>query len=299
MRLSSRAQMLNQKWLTQRGLGYRSATMNQDHPGVYLPGETPDIYHSTPLANAGWYEEGQHGGAISALVVGHVEQSVPTLTDMQVSRATIEIFRVIPLVPLRIETNVVREGKRIQHVEAHVYDEAGTLLCTVAVQRLRVADLPIPESSAPPPLPIPSPDEIDGRVGEAWGVGARDSTLFHRHAMEIREVEGGFEQEGPGTVWMRMTKPIVAGRETTPLERIVATADFSNGISRALDIERWVFMNPDLTVHVSRYPEAEWIALSAESTYGHEGRGLATGTLWDTSGWLGRSSQTLYVDQVV
>lgn len=291
--------MLNQKWLTKRGLGYRSATMNQDHPGVYLPGETPDIYHSTPLANAGWYEEGQHGGAISALVVGHVEQSVPTLTDMQVSRATIEIFKVIPLVPLRIETNVVREGKRIQHVEAHVYDEAGTLLSTVAVQRLRVADLPIPEPSAPPPLPFPSPDEIDGRVGEAWGVGARGSTMFHRHAMEIREVEGGFEQEGPGTVWMRMTKPIVAGRETTPLERIVATADFSNGISRALDIERWVFMNPDLTVHVSRYPEGEWIALSAESTYGHEGRGLATGTLWDTSGWLGRSTQTLYVDQVV
>ena len=290
--------MLNQMRQSKRGLGYRFATMSQDYPGVYLPGETPDIYHSTPLANAGWYEEGQHGGAFSALVVGHIEQSIPTLTDMQVSRATIEIFRVIPLVPLRIETDVVREGKRIQHVEAHVYDEAGTLLSTVAVQRLRIADLRIPESSAPPPLPFPSPDEIDGRVGEAWGVGSRDKTMFHRHAMEVREVEGGFEEEGPGTVWVRMSKPIVAGQETTPLQRIVATADFSNGISRGLDFERWVFMNPDLTVHVSRYPTGEWVALSAESTYGHEGRGLATGTLWDTSGWLGRSTQSLYVDKI-
>lgn len=291
--------MLNQKRLTQRGLGYRFATMNQDYPGVYLPGETPDIYHSTPLANAGWYDEGQHGGAFSALVVGHIEHTVPTLTEMQASRATVEIFRVIPLIPLRIETEIVREGKRIQHVHAQVHDESGALLSTAAVQRLRVADLRIPASSGPPQLPFPLPDEIDGRVGEAWGVGARDRTMFHRHAMEIREVEGGFEEEGPGSVWMRLSKPIVADRETTPLQRVVATADFSNGISRGLDIERWVFMNPDLTVHVSRYPEGEWIALSAESTYGHEGRGLATGTLWDTSGWLGRSTQSLYIDQVV
>jgi acyl-CoA thioesterase len=53
-----------------------------------------------------------------------------------------------------------------------------------------------------------------------------------------------------------------------------------------------------LTVHISRYPEGEWIALSAVSTYGHEGRGLATGTLWDTSGWLGRSTQSLYLDRL-
>lgn len=272
--------------------------MKQDYPGVYLPGEAPGVYHSTPLANAGWYEEGQHGGAFSALVVGHIEENVPTLTDMQVSRATIEIFRVIPLVPLRIETEVVREGKRIQHVHAHVYDESGALLSTVAVQRLRVASLRIPESSRPAPLPIPLPDVVGDRVGEAWGVGARDKMMFHRHAMEIREVEGGFEEEGPGTVWMRLEKPVVAGRETTPLQRVVATADFGNGISRGLDIEEWVFMNPDLSVHVSRYPQGEWIAIAAESSYGDEGRGLATGTLWDTTGWLGRSTQSLYVDRV-
>lgn len=272
--------------------------MNRDDPGVYLPGETPNTYHSTPLANAGWYEEGQHGGAFAALVVGHIEETVPTLTEMQVSRLTVEMFRVVPLVPLRIETNVVREGKRIQHVEAHVLDEGGALLSTVAVQRLRVIDLPVPRRSAPAPLPIPQPEEIEDRVGEAWGVGAHDKTMFHRHAMEIREVEGGFEEEGPGTVWMRLAKPIVAGRETTPLQRVVATADFCNGISRALDIDHWVFMNPDLTVHATRYPDGEWIALSAESTYGNEGRGLATGTLWDTSGWLGRSTQSLYLDKV-
>jgi hypothetical protein len=270
--------------------------MSQDYPGVYLPGSAPHIYTSTPLANAGWYEEGQHGGALAALVVGHIERHVPTLSEMQVNRATIEIFRVIPLVELRLETQIIREGKRIQNVDAQVYDEHGTLLSVATVQRLRVDDLPLPEDAAPPPTDLPGPDDVGDEMGDAWGIGSVGKVMFHRHAMEIREIFGGFGVKGPGAVWMRLRKPIVAGEEPTPLQRAVATADFCNGISRGLDAREWVFMNPDLTVHTSRYPTGEWIALSAESAYDRLGRGIATGTLWDTEGLLGRSTQSLYID---
>lgn len=274
------------------------AVMNHDYPGVYLRGDSPNTYHSTPLANAGWYDEGQHGGSIAALMAGHIERSIPTLTEMQVSRLTVELFRVIPLVPLRLEAEVVREGKRIQIILGRAFDDQGVLLSTTVMQRLRLADLPVPDDAAPPALRIPAPDQVENRAGDAWGVGATGKTMFHRHAMEVREVVGGFGVKGPGTVWMRLTKPIVAGEETTPLQRLVATADFGNGVSCALDFDEWVFMNPDLTVHVSRYPDGEWVALAAESTYGNEGRGVATGTLWDTSGWLGRSTQSLYLDRM-
>lgn len=272
--------------------------MSQDYAGVYLPTAAPNVYESTPLANAGWYEEGQHGGAFSALVAGHIEDTIPTLTDMQVNRATIEIFRVVPLVPLRIECEIVREGKRIQTVQARVYDPEDTLLSLAVVQRLRTADLPLPPEAASPPLQLPAPDEIDESVGEGWGVGDIGKVMFHRQAMEIREIFGGFEEKGPGAVWMRLRRPIVAGREPTPLQRVVATADFCNGVSKKLTIGEWVFMNPDLSVHLSRYPRGEWVALSAESDYGNIGRGVATGTLWDEEGWLGRSTQSLYLDRI-
>ena len=272
--------------------------MSQDYPGVYLPGESPNVYHSTPLANAGWYEEGQHGGAFASLVAGHVETHVPTLTEMQINRVTVEIFRVIPLVDLRIETEIIREGKRIQSVEARVYDPSDMLLSVATIQRLRVIDLQIPDDAAPPALALAQPDSIEDDVGDAWGVGDSGKTMFHRHAMEVREIYGGFTEEGPGAVWMRLTRPIVAGRVTTALQRIVATGDFCNGVSRALDYNEWVFMNPDLTIHVARYPEGEWVALEAQSGYGHLGRGVATGTLWDSSGWLGRSTQSLYLDRI-
>jgi hypothetical protein len=271
--------------------------MSQDHPGVYLPGAAPNSYRSTPLANAGWYDEGQHGGAIAALVVGHVETTVPTLTGMEIDRVTIEIFRVIPLVDLRIDTEVTREGKRIQSVEARVYGPDETLLSVATIQRLRVSDVPVPDDARPPALELPGPDDVGGSVGDAWGVGERGKAMFHRNAMEVREIFGGFGEKGPGAVWMRLKVPIVAGREISAVQRAVATADFCNGVSRALDYRDWVFMNPDLTVHIARYPRGEWVALSAESGYGDLGRGVATGTLWDIDGWLGRSTQSLYLDR--
>jgi len=272
--------------------------MSQDFGGVYLPTGDADIYQSTPLANAGWYDEGQHGGALAALVVGHIEEMIPTLTSMEVARMTVEIFRVIPLVPLRIETEVVREGKRIQTVQARIHDPEGTILSIATVQRLRTVDRPVPPEARPRPLDFALPDEIDDRVGDVWGVGEEGKLMFHRHAMDVREAVGGFDVSGPGTVWLRLTTPMIAGRETTPVQRMVATADFCNGISRALDYNRWVFMNPDLSVHIARYPIGEWIALSAESTYGDVGRGVASGTLWDTTGWIGRSTQSLYLDRI-
>lgn len=80
------------------------------------------------------------------------------------------------------------------------------------------------------------------------------------------------------------------------MQRIVATADFGNGISRALDFKKWVSMNPDLTVHVTRYPQGEWVALAAESAYGHQGRGLPPG-LFGTprDGWVARRRASISI----
>lgn len=272
-------------------------TEHQDHPGVYIPTDEPSVYESTALANAGWYDEGQHGGAFASLIVGHVE-SVPTLATMEVSRVTVEMFRVVPLIPLRIETRIVREGKRIQMVGAEVYDPSGTLLATALVQRLRTDDLPIPEGSRPSRREFASPDDHEPVKPETWGVGSSGKTLFHRNAVEVREVRGGFSQPGPGIAWFRLTRPLIAGRENSPAQLVAAVADFGNGVSSALSTREWVFMNPDLTVHITRYPVGKWVALSARSSYGDQGRGLATGDLWDEEGWIGRSTQSLYLDTV-
>ncbi len=269
--------------------------MIEDYEGVYLPTSDPDVYESTRLANAGWYEEGQHGGALAALIAGHVEPT-PTLASMEIARISVELFRVVPLVPLRIESKVVREGKKIQTITAEVTDPKGTALASAVVHRLRRADVPLDPGSEPPPLTLSPPGKLAPVDLSDWGVGEAEKAMFHRQAVDVREIYGGFNTPGPGAIWLRLTLPIIAGRPITPVQRAVTVADFCNGVSRSLG-QGWIFMNSDLTVHLGRYPDSEWVALEAEAHYSDLGRGVAAGLLWDERGWIGRSAQTLFLDK--
>ena len=90
--------------------------------------------------------------------------------------------------------------------------------------------------------------------------------------------------------------PVVAGEEPSPEQRAVAVADFGNGISSELDFATSIFINPDLTVHLVRPPEGEWVCLDARTRFGPPGTGLAESALWDGRGRIGRSLQSLYVE---
>ena len=52
-----------------------------------------------------------------------------------------------------------------------------------------------------------------------------------------------------------MRYPLLPDEEPSPLERVLVIADSGNGASWELDINRWHFINPELTVHVVA-PEA-------------------------------------------
>lgn len=288
--------MLNQELADSRSPFSVPRPVSTDFEGVYIPRSRPGGFESTPLANAGWYAEGQHGGALAALLVG-VAETIPTLTEMEIARATIEIFRVVPLVPLQVETEVVREGKRLQTVKLEVRGPDETLLSMALVQRLRVADRPLPGEAATDTNPHPAPDDSARTDPRSWGIGEADKTMFHRDAIEIREIHGGFGTIGHGAIWVRPRMPIIAGRPVSAAQRAVIAADFCNGVSRRLPLGDWVFMNSDLTIHIGRYPEGEWVALDARSSYSSRGRGVAAGLLWDQTRWVGRSAQTLFLDR--
>jgi hypothetical protein len=136
----------------------------------------------------------------------------------------------------------------------------------------------------PPPLPETETPLVPG----GWVDG-------YLSAIEWRRVRGAFGEPGPATEWTRMRYPLVAGEEPSPLERILAVADSGNGISGELDLRRWLFINPELTVHLFREPAGEWICLDAQSNIAAGGAGLATSVLSDTAGPVGVGAQSLLV----
>jgi hypothetical protein len=89
--------------------------------------------------------------------------------------------------------------------------------------------------------------------------------------------------------------PLVPDEEPTGLQRVLAVADSGNGVSAALPFDRWLFINPELTVHVRREPRGEWICLDAATTIAEGGAGLARSTLSDDDGVVAHGAQSLLV----
>jgi Acyl-CoA thioesterase C-terminal domain len=100
---------------------------------------------------------------------------------------------------------------------------------------------------------------------------------------------------GPATAWLEMKVPLVEGEVPSPLVRVLVAADSGNGVSCALDPERYLFVNTDLNVFLHRPPEGEWIGMDSRALVDGSGVGLTETVLHDRSGPVGRALQTLYV----
>jgi hypothetical protein len=186
----------------------------------------------------------------------------------------------------------VREGRRIQLVEGEM--KAGdVVVARASAMRIRTADVPVPDHPRRD-LPIP-PDRLEtrplGRLGDEEG------QWFHVAAVEARFAEGDWLEPGPTSAWMRLTIPLVAGEQTTPLQRVIAVSDFGNGLSRVLP-SGWLYINSDLTIHLRRAPVSEWVCLRSRTDLGDDGVGLAQSELFDEDGDLGHALQSLVVDRL-
>jgi hypothetical protein len=113
--------------------------------------------------------------------------------------------------------------------------------------------------------------------------------------MELRRAAGTFGR-GHMAVWFRLRCAVVEGEEPTALQRLAAAADSGNGVSVALDLRRYTFVNADLTIALLRRPVGEWFGLDARTVASGEGLALADTQYWDERGVLGRGVQSLLVE---
>ncbi|MCL4293415.1 MAG: thioesterase family protein [Acidimicrobiia bacterium] len=251
-----------------------------------------DLFVPSEIARGPWDPDAQHGGAPAALLARAVERFEPGPASF-VARITIELLRPVPLTPLEVRTRMLRPGRRVQLVEAALH-AGGVEVARAAGLRIREEDLDLPPGAHDPDRPA--------LAGPATGEPAaheRFPGAMFPNAVEVVFVAGEFWEPGPSSAWFRLRIPIVAGEEPSPLMRVAAAADFPNGISAPLSwTDGWLYINPELTIHLHRRPEGEWVGLDATTWVEPNGVGLAEAVLHDGHGRIGRSSQSLLVGRL-
>jgi hypothetical protein len=250
----------------------------------------PGGYRPTEFALGPWTPEHLHGGPVAALLAREAQSCEPD-EHTGIARLTVELLRPISLAPISLETRLIRPGLKVQIIEV-IGRQDGIEVATARALRIRVGhvDLPAGALSAAPPFALPE----GCLVMEAPGV----PRAFPSEGAELRFVRGAFESPGPAVVWVRLRVPVVLGEVPSPLERVAAAAGFGNGVSSPLSFEDWLFINPDLTVHLSRSPMGEWVGLDSHTMAESQGIGIAESRLWDEEGPIGRSVQSLMIDRL-
>jgi hypothetical protein len=242
---------------------------------------------ATPHTAGPWDPASQHGGPPCALLGRAIQRCAPR-DDMVVTRFTCEILQAIPVGELQVAARLARPGRSVELLEATARAEGREVARATAWRVLR-------DSAPAVPARFPAPPALPPAAGASDTVlpGARADGYLS--AMEWRAAGGTVASAGPAAVWSRMRYPLVPDEEPGRLERVLATADSGNGISWELDPAHWLFINPELTVHLHREAAGEWICLDAQTTISPGGAGLATSVLSDTSGPLGMGAQSLLV----
>jgi hypothetical protein len=250
-----------------------------------------ELLIATESTRGPWDPGAQHAGPPAALL-GRALEGLEDADDFQIGRISFDILRSVPIAPLRTSARVLRPGRRVQLIEAELSDAGGEVLMRATAWRLRTAAVEVSAELATPDPPPPVPTE--GGPSEFFPTGQERG--YHT-AMEVRFISGSFVELGPATVWLRMLEPLVAGEETTPLQRTLVVADVGNGVSATLDYRRYLFINVDLTVQLESLPVGEWIGVEARTLPRPNGVGTAESVLSDERGRIGRAAQTLLVSE--
>lgn len=258
----------------------------------YLPAsDAPDNHDfvATVLTRGPWDNRFQHGGPPCALLAGALAGWGADAEDWFLARLTVEMLRPVPIGRCRVEVSPQRLGRAVQRVEAQLSVDGEVVLLARAL-RIRRVTLPA-EAHAPQPPARPWPAPADCPV---LGLDFfRHEVAYHR-GVELRVAHGAWGRTPVG-FWTRPRVPLVGGRESTAVERLVTLADAQSGMGVPLDPGRWSFINPDMNVYFERDPAGDWLGFDIRSTTSAHGSGLAQSEVRDLHGVVARSIQTLVV----
>jgi hypothetical protein len=237
-------------------------------------------YHPTAMSIGPWGHDRLSGTSVCGLLARELEAHRPGAQFIP-ARLTVDLFRPVLNEPIRMRTEVIRDGNRIRVADAAImqHDEV----------RARASVMFLARGERPPgkvwqarrDLPVPTPEQA-GPVGgpPLFKSGDRDWT-------------GDFasgQNNDRHCVWHNLGS-LVDGEPVSPFERAAFLADATSMVCN-WGTEGVGYINCDVTLTLSRLPEDTEIGLRALDQIVADGISVGTATMYDRRGPLGTSVVT-------
>lgn len=237
----------------------------------------------TDYARGPWFADQQHGASVLGLLARFLE-GVPTRAPMRFTRITADLSRPVPMRPFAVEARALRDGRRVQSLEATITVDS-TIVSRAFATRIRVEPGLVADELLPPPYaadeapPLAKVETPQGLPGPCF-----------QDCLEVRtldELEGG-----NGRTWYRLRGSLVEGEEVSPTVRLASIADNIMSSSTRLG-PGWISINPEVTLQIERLPVGAWICVASTVRFDTEGIGTCDGVLFDEEGRVGRSAKSV------
>lgn len=249
-------------------------------------------FASTRSTEGPWSHTMQHGSPPAALLTRALERCEPR-PGTRLARIAVELLGPVPVDEVTVRARVDRPGRRVELITADL--EAHTPRGVRTVARAHGWRIAVNDSTAvatDEPVMPPRSDDETRFAPEFFGNGFVES-------VEVRAARGDVDAPtGPLRRWVRTAHPLVEGQPDTPAIVLVLASDLANGVGARTDPRAWTFLNTDLTLHITRLPEGEWIGVEAETSIGPDGIGVCRANLYDERGRVASSAQILEVRPV-
>lgn len=230
----------------------------------------------SPHAAGPWSPDMMHGRLLAGLAAHAIEQEHDVTGFMPV-RLTVDLFRNPAMAPVSVSTTVVRSGGRVRAIDA--------TLRIGGVDVARASSLLLRTGGDPGDQPTPMTGRWDAPPPEAIDYELNTDTAFDTVPVPGR----GFTDGGARQLWVRDRRPLVAGMTLTPFVRAALVADIASPLANfgpnGLD-----YINADLTLHLGRLPEGEWVGVETSTRVASGGVSVSVCTLHDQVGAIGSST---------
>lgn len=230
---------------------------------------------------------GMHGGTVSGVLTGELELMARDAGHGIPISATSYLLRPAPASAFETKPTAVREGARVAVYENELWAN-GKLQAKASMCFLKAlpGDTPLPDL----------PDGIRGtRLSDpacvptslpTWSFGRELTSELFLAGLDMRVGEDG-------CAWFKANTSLLD--QPTPFATTMSLADFGTMVSvinTGVRPKLGGWPNADLSLHLSRMPEGDWIGVLPKSDWGTDGRGVTETEIHDLYGQIGRATQT-------